>query len=228
MKPSGRRCSAQLLYGLVVVCEMTNFADGRRRRSEFGRRVNWRKAFSRYNRRREPVLGMVELWSAFLSCDARDMCRIGPALARNLLAWLAFALRPVTLWVAMLPLGFCMGVASDMYWGTRQDHPDYLAFKLLRDEADQIHEAWRRGELSDGGARRAASALADKLLRWDERTDHGISLFARGELWGVELQVVRNQECPPFHAYNGRFSLLERQEKVGNDVLFCEYLAFVH
>ena len=31
-------------------------------------------------------------WAAFLSCDARDMCRLGPALVRNYLAFLAVSL----------------------------------------------------------------------------------------------------------------------------------------
>ena len=47
---------------------------------------------------------MVALWSAFLSCDARDMCRVGPALVRNHLAWLAVAIRFFTLWLFLLPV----------------------------------------------------------------------------------------------------------------------------
>ena len=111
-------------------------------------------------------------------------------------------------------------VTSDMYWVTRQNHPDYLAFKLIRDEADQVCEAWGRGELSDDDARNMARVLADRLRRWDE-PEHDFRLFTRDVLW------VGKQECSPFHSYDGRLGLLESQEKAGERNSFCDYLIFV-
>lgn len=108
-------------------------------------------------------------------------------------------------------------------WVTRQDHPDYLAFDVLRDEVDQAHEAWARGELSDGDARDSARALSEELREWGERTDHPFRLL-------TEEQVrMRRQECPPFYEYDG-LAVLEGQRNrgnPGNPYVVCEYLIFV-
>jgi hypothetical protein len=58
---------------------------------------------------------MVQLLKAFLSCDARVMCRVGPALMRNHLAWLAFVVRLITLLPLVLPRLWMPRVTSDIY-----------------------------------------------------------------------------------------------------------------
>ncbi len=147
------------------------------------------------------------------------MCRVGPALIRNYLAWLAFAVRLITLGPLLLPDTWFPRVTSEMYWVSRQNHPDYLAFKLIRDEADQSYEAWARGELSDDDARSMARVLAERLRHWDEPS-HDFRLFTNDVLRADE------HECSPFHSYDGRFSLLESQEKVGDSNSLCDYLIF--
>jgi hypothetical protein len=164
---------------------------------------------------------MAELWTAFLSCDARDMCRVGPALMRNHLAWLAFVVRLITLLPLVLPGLWIPRVTSDVYWANRQEHPVYLAYKVIRDEADQSYDAWTSGDLSDDDARITARVLADRLRRWDEPS-YLPSLFTR------DVLRVDKPECPPFCSYDGRLCLLLGQErKVGDDLCFCDYLIFV-
>jgi hypothetical protein len=164
---------------------------------------------------------MVQIWTAFLSCDARDMCRVGPALMRNHLAWLAVVVRLVTLMPLVLPHLWIPRVTSDIYWVSRQDHPDYLRFKLIREEADQRYDAWTFGELSDSDARNAARALADRLRHRDD-SSHDFPLFTN------EVLLVDKQECPPFYLHDGRLSLLLSQEReVGEDYSLCDYLIFV-
>jgi hypothetical protein len=166
---------------------------------------------------------MVSLWSAFLSCDARDMCRAGPALARNLVAWLAFTIRPMTVFF-LVPASFCVHIETDMYWVTRQDHPDYLAFKVIRDEVDRANEAWLRGDLSNDNARSLARALSARLREWeDQRAHYPYRLFSE------EGVLMDGQECPPFYERDG-FALLESERirgRPGNPFVRCEYLFFV-
>lgn len=163
------------------------------------------------------------LWSAFLSCDARDMCRASPALARNLIAWLAFALRPISVFF-LVPMSYCDYIETERYWVTRQDHPDYVAFKVIRDEVDRAHEAWLRGELTNADARDSAEALSARLREWDDRRgNHPYRLFQE------ERVLMDGEECPPFYRQDG-FALLETQRirgTPGNPFVVCEYLFFV-
>ena len=78
-----------------------------------------------------------------------------------------------------------------------------MAFALIRDKADQIHEAWARAQLSDEQIRESVRTIAGQLRRWEDQTSPEASLFFTGE----EL-FVTGQECPPFNTYDGRFSLL--------------------
>lgn len=140
-------------------------------------------------------------------------------MVRNLLAWLAFALRLVVLWTAFSPT-FCSRIATDVYWGGRLDQPDYLAFKAIRDEVDRCHDAWARGELSDMDARNSALAFSTQLLAWEERTKNDIGLFE-------EERLGLYQRCPPFHSYSGRLAMLENEEAPGDGYFVCFYLEFI-
>ena len=149
------------------------------------------------------------------------MCRVGPALIRNHLAWLAFVIRVITLPPLVFVNMWYPRVTSDMYWVSRQNHPDYLAFKLIRDEADNGYEAWTRGELSEDDARNVVRVLSERLRQWDEQSQsRGFRLFTS------DFQIVDRMECSPFHLDDGRVALLESQEKIEGYSL-CDYLIFV-
>lgn len=163
---------------------------------------------------------MVELWSAFLSCDARDMCRVGPALIRNHLCILAVAIRFFSLWLLLLPGAWFLPLLSDVYWVSRQESPDYLTFESIRDEANRARDASARRDLSNQQARETARALVDRMREWEERTNPEIGLF----FWDEVFQAGR--ECSPFFVYRERFALLERQEPAHDGDFFCEYLVF--
>jgi hypothetical protein len=166
---------------------------------------------------------MVDLWSAFLSCDARDMCRVGPALMRNHLALMAVALRFVTLWFGLtVSLDTCAHLTADVYWANHLDHPDYVAFTSLRDEADQIHRAWTGSEITDADARGASLVLTERLYQWEEQAHVTPHLFSRDEDWHYL------QPCPPFRDDEGRLALLSREEGAGGGEFFCDYLTFFH
>jgi hypothetical protein len=111
--------------------------------------------------------------------------------------------------------------AADVYWASRQHEEGYQAFKLLRDEADQLYTAWTRRELTDPDARARSQPLATRLRQWHDETDYAVALFQDG-FWESE-----EQGCPPFHWFKGRRGLLESQEDTRTGFFFCDYLVFV-
>lgn len=167
---------------------------------------------------------MMHAWSTFLSCDARDMCRSGPALARVVFTWIAVAVRIVTLWLAVTvsvpSVGWLYGA---VYWGSRLNDPDYLEFLSLRDEARREQETWARGERADELAREEAVRLAASFRRWSESRTVGYELFM--EDW----DFVEAERCPPFRSREGFFELLEAPEQEdGRGYASCNYLMLLH
>ena len=165
---------------------------------------------------------MVQLWSAFLSCDARDMCRVGPALIRNHLAWLAVVVRVVTIPPLVLPDMWIPRVTSDIYWSSRQGHPDYVEFAALVDEADQVRRALTQGELPKATLTNSLS-LANRMREWDEESGHEFGLFCC--LW---VSLPSEDGCSPFHTWRGRFLVLTSEEERDGGYFSCDYSEFAY
>lgn len=161
---------------------------------------------------------MTGFLSAFLSCDAREMCQVTPALLRNYLAWLAVVFRLVTLWAGM-SVNWFERVTADFYWASRQNEAGYLAFELLRSEADEIHDAWIHHKLTDPDARGGCQELAIRVRQWDDENRYDVGLFS-SEFWRSD------DECPPFRSFNGRRAMFESQEDTAGHSLVCNYLVF--
>lgn len=162
---------------------------------------------------------MLELWSAFLSCDARDMCRAGPALLRNHLALGAAAGRLIVLWLGV-SMAFCDRVASDVYWSTRQSERNFITYKLLRQTADETYGRWARREVADVEARAFSGRLSKELRAWEDQTNYDFRVFT-DDYWGV-----LDEECAPFRMFSGRLGVLESSEERSGEILDCNYLVF--
>ena len=175
-------------------------------------------AQSRRRRQREAI-GMTRFMSAFLSCDARDMCCIGPAFVRVVLTWMAVGLRLVTLWAFLVvDLDGLAQFYSAVHWGMRLEDPAYREFTSLRDEAHRTRDRWIRGDTSDALAREDALRITATLRRWRERTT-GIDPFI------VEYEYTEAPGCPAFRSVDGLVEVLEAQEwEERFQEYLCEYL----
>jgi hypothetical protein len=144
---------------------------------------------------RQALPGMVGAWAAFLSCDARDMCRVSPTLLRNQLAVLAVLIRFVTLYFSLTTYWFDR-MAGDVYWSTRLQDPEYLSFERLRNDTEEIHEEWTSGRISNEEARSYSLGAAARFRQWEDATSYEVRLLS-DEYWHSET------ECLPFRAFDG-------------------------
>ena len=135
-------------------------------------------------------------WAAFLSCDARDMCWLGPALVRNYLAFLAVSVRVISMW-ALISLSFCRRIESDIYWASRTDHPDYPEMAALVDGAHEIRDdILRQRAPSRRTSDSASRALAQSgSSSWERARDHFPNELLSLSAWGIP---TRGPSCPPF------------------------------
>jgi hypothetical protein len=159
---------------------------------------------------------MGSVWSSFLSCDAREMCRISPALMRNHLGVLAVLFRLGTLWAA-LSTAFCHRVGIDLYWGSRQGGRDYSAFMTLVDEAHHVRDALLRHEVLDHESSRQ---LANRMQWLDEQMEDFVGFFPRPEKYQSS-----DNPCSGFLILGGRLHVL-KSEEADADGFLCGYSEF--
>ena len=162
-------------------------------------------------------------WNDFLSCDARDMCLVGPAMMRNVLAFLALLVRPVFLgWqlsygsLLVVDVGMWEWFVADVHWASRTEDADFQEFQRIRDEAARLRERYREGAVSRIDARTAALAIAERAWAWRERTRHGQNL--------VLLREEAFSDCDnPFDVSLGGVAILfERRDDYD-----CDYLVLM-
>jgi hypothetical protein len=163
---------------------------------------------------------MSSAWSAFLSCDARDMCREGLAIARVYLTWLAVLFRVFTLWLFLQPdfSTWLLRASSAFYWMTRLDERDFQTYRAIREDVDRTHVDWADGRLPDDDARSEARKLAERLREWSDHADPHPPLFTTE--W---LYMGGDEPCPSFDVYYERLGVFERED--GSE---CIYLVFVY
>lgn len=157
--------------------------------------------------------------SAFLSCDARDMCRIGPAFVRVVLTWMAVALRLITLWAFLgVDIDSFFRFYSAVHWGMRLQDPAYREFMSLRDQAHRTRDRWITGGISDAVAREDALRITAAVRQWREITA-GIDPFL------VTYEYAEAPGCPAFRSAGGPVELQAAQEwEERFEEYFCEYL----
>ena len=140
-------------------------------------------------------------------------------LLRNHLA-LGAAAAPLIVLRLGLTNAFCDGVASDVYWSSRQSEEDFITYKVLRQRADETYGRWARREVGDVEGRDFSRSLSKELRAWDDGTNYDFRVFTEDH-WGV-----LEQECAPFRMFSERLGILESSEERSSEILDCNYLVF--
>ncbi|HXV60358.1 MAG TPA: hypothetical protein VEK15_06655 [Vicinamibacteria bacterium] len=181
---------------------------------------------------------MREAWAAFLSCDARDMCRLGPAFGRVALTWLAVLFRLATLWLGLeADIGFWAARAKSDFclgFGTVLSQSERVAYESFRSEAEAVQAAWRDDRLDDEHARAEVRGIVAAIARWTSERELRKALFLRHG-WNQMIVNLSDfvdseyQPCPPFVLFWGRQTgVLDQEERYDEALFFCTYLLFVY
>lgn len=181
---------------------------------------------------------MREAWAAFLSLDARDMCRLGPAFARVGLTWLAVLFRLATLWFML---------ESDAgFWSERAKRDFYLglggnvteaernAYDAIRGDAGAARAAWRGGRIDDVEARREARRIASEIARFTSERPARAALFIRHGSYSPVINASYDvlepyAPCEPFvPLWEGHTAMLEEEDEWSHGTFDCTYIVFAY